>query len=131
MARTIRPPESGELKHRMEVRLRIDTPSGTTINPEYQRVCMRWVKVEPLGTATYASAQQTKTGMTHRLYCRFIPDLGAGHEFVARGRVYRVLRPTGLGGDTVWSVIEVEELGPVSPAEVLPQGGEDEQFSFS
>lgn len=125
--RAMRAPESGELVHRMEVRLRIDKPSGTTIEPEFERICGRWVKVEPLGTATYANAQQTKTGVTHRLYCRYIPDLGSSHEFVAHGRVYRVRRPTILGGRNIWSVIEVEELGPDAP---VPEGGDDGEFSF-
>ncbi|MFG0862606.1 phage head closure protein [Pseudomonas sp. CJQ_13] len=108
----IRPPASGELKHRMEVRKRTDKTAGPGLTPEFERICWRWVKVEPLGTATYASAQQTKTTLTHRLYCRFIPDLDADCEFVGRGRVYRVKRPTDLAGQQVWSVVEVEELGP-------------------
>lgn len=108
----IRAPASGELKHRMEVRKRSDKPVGPGLEPEYTLICRRWVRVEPLGTATYASAQQTKTALTHRLYCRFIPDLDADCEFVSRGRVYRVKRPTDLAGQQVWSVVEVEELGP-------------------
>lgn len=110
----MRAPESGELKHRMEVRRRSDKPAGPGLEPEFTPICGRWVKVEPLGTATYASAQQTKTTITHRLYCRFIPDLDSDCEFVGRGRVYRVKRPTDLGGQQAWSVVEVEELGPES-----------------
>ncbi|WP_410478982.1 head-tail adaptor protein [Pseudomonas sp. zfem002] len=108
----IREPASGELIHRMEVRERADKTAGPGLSAEFRHICMRWVKVEPLGTATYANAQQTKTGVTHRLYCRFIPDLQADVEFVGRGRVYRVKRPSELAGRQVWSVIEVEELGP-------------------
>jgi SPP1 family predicted phage head-tail adaptor len=111
-ASALRAPASGELKHRMEVRKRSDRPGNPGLESEFQHVCWRWVKVEPLGTATYARAQQTKTALTHRLYCRFIPDLDAGCEFVGRGRVYRVKRPTELAGLQIWSVVEVEELGP-------------------
>ncbi|MGO0628723.1 head-tail adaptor protein [Pseudomonas sp. SAR267] len=106
-----RAPASGELKHRMEVRKRADKPSGPGLEPKLTHVCWRWVKVEPLGTATYAAAQQTNTGVTHRLYCRFIPGLASDCEFVSRGRVYRVKRPTELAGEQIWSVVEVEELG--------------------
>lgn len=118
----IREPASGELKHRMEVRKRSDKPVGPGLEPEFTLVCRRWVKVEPLGTATYANAQQTKNGVTHRLYCRFIPALQSDFEFVSRNRVYRVRRPTDLAGRQVWSVVEVEELGPVSREEGRPNG---------
>ncbi|WP_430624182.1 phage head closure protein [Pseudomonas entomophila] len=114
--RGIREPASGELIHRMEVRERADKTAGPGLASEFRHICMRWVKVEPLGTATYAHAQQTKTGVTHRLYCRFIPDLQADVEFVGRGRVYRVKRPSELAGRQIWSVVEVEELGPEVPA---------------
>ncbi|HCV39180.1 MAG TPA: head-tail adaptor protein [Pseudomonas sp.] len=121
-----RAPASGELKHRMEVRKRADKPSGPGLEPELTHVCWRWVKVEPLGTATYAAAQQTNSGVTHRLYCRFILGLGTDCEFVGRGRVYRVKRPTELAGEQVWSVVEVEELG----AEPVPAGGGRGQLRF-
>lgn len=124
--RILRAPESGELRHRMAVRRRTDKPAGPGLGPEFTPICGRWVKVEPLGTATYANAQQTKTGITHRLYCRFIPDLDADCEFVGRGRVYRVKRPTELGGQQVWSVVEVEELGPENQEGGQPHG----QLSF-
>ena len=127
MRPSIREPASGELVHRMQVRIRSDQPEGVGIAPTFIPVCGRWVKVEPLGTATYANAQQTKSGVTHRLYCRHIPGLGSSHEFVGKGRVYRVLRPTELAGRDVWSVVEVEELGPDSPA---PAGGGDGELSF-
>ncbi|MDF9756786.1 hypothetical protein OKW51_003749 [Pseudomonas hunanensis] len=86
------------------------------------------MKVEPLGTATYASAQQTESKATHRLYCRYINGLDGAHEFVARGRVYRVRRPTELGGRTVWSVVEVEELGP--DVQLKNEGGGRVQLRF-
>lgn len=124
----IREPASGELTARMAVRVRVDQPSGVSLAPEYTPVCNRWVKVEPLGTATYASTQQTGTKITHRLYCRHIPGLDSAHEFVWRGRVFRVRRPTDLAGRMVWSVIEVEELGPDAPP--TTGGEEDGQFGF-
>lgn len=126
--RGIREPASGELIHRMEVRVRVDHPAGSSLAPEYTPVCKRWVKVEPLGTAAYASTQQTESKATHRLYCRYINGLDGAHEFVARGRVYRVRRPTELGGRTVWSVVEVEELGPDVP--VKNEGGGHGQLGF-
>uniref|UniRef100_UPI0035CD0185 phage head completion protein n=1 Tax=Pseudomonas ulcerans TaxID=3115852 RepID=UPI0035CD0185 len=106
----------------MAVRRRSDKTAGPGLEPEFTPLCGRWVKVEPLGTATYASVQQTQTTTTHRLYCRFIPDLDADCEFVGRGRVYRVIRPTDLGGRRVWSVIEVEELGPANREGGQPHG---------
>lgn len=127
--RGIREPASGELIHRMEVRIRVDLPDGVGLTPEYTVVCKRWVKVEPLGTAAYTNAQQTESKATHRLYCRHIESLSAAHEFVSRGRVYRVRRPTELAGRTIWSVVEVEELGPDVPAETLG-GGENVQLGF-
>jgi SPP1 family predicted phage head-tail adaptor len=124
----IREPASGELIHRMKVRIRVDQPVGSSLTPVFTHVCDRWVKVEPLGTATYANAQQTGTKVTHRLYCRHVQGLDSAHEFVGRGRVYRVTRPTDLSGRTVWSVIEVEELGP--DALSAEGGADDGQLGF-
>lgn len=124
----IREPASGELIHRMEVRIRVDRPEGVGLAPDYTPVCKRWVKVEPLGTAAYTNAQQTESKATHRLYCRHIAGLDAAHEFVGRGRVYRVRRPTDLAGKTVWSVVEVEELGPDAPP--ANEGGGNVQLGF-
>jgi len=115
----MREPEVGELSHRMQVRTRTDTPLGAGLEPDYTPVCKRWVKVEPLGTATYTNAQQTGSKVTHRLYCRFIKGLDAAYEFVEAGRVFRVHRPTAMRGRNIWSVIEVEELGQ----EVAPGAG--------
>lgn len=124
----IREPSSGELRARMAVRVRVDKPAGAGLAPEFTHVCNRWVKVEPLGTATYANAQQTGNKITHRLYCRHIPGLDSAHELVWHDRVFRVRRPTDLAGHMVWSVIEVEELGPDGPP--ANEGGSDEQFGF-
>lgn len=124
----MREPEVGELSHRMQVRRRVDRSVGTILVPELTPVCKRWVKVEPLGTATYANAQQTESKVTHRLYCRFVRDLDSAHEFVEGGRVFRVHRPTAMRGRAVWSVIEVEELGPDTPA--ASEGGDDGQLGF-
>lgn len=112
----------------MQVRTRVDKQSGAGLAPELTPVCKRWVKVEPLGTATYIHAQQTGSKVTHRLYCRFIRDLDSAHEFVEAGRIFRVHRPTAMRGRNVWSVIEVEELGPDAlPAE---GGADDGQLGF-
>ncbi|PLP87617.1 head-tail adaptor protein [Pseudomonas sp. FFUP_PS_473] len=124
----IREPSSGELRARMAVRVRVDKPAGPGLVPEFTHVCNRWAKVEPLGTATYANAQQTGNKITHRLYCRHIPGLDSAYELVWHDRVFRVRRPTDLAGRMVWSVIEVEELGPDGPP--ANEGGSDEQFGF-
>ncbi|WP_441346513.1 head-tail adaptor protein [Pseudomonas mosselii] len=125
----MREPEAGELTHRMQVRRRVDRPVGVELAPELTPVCKRWVKVEPLGTATYTNAQQTDSKVTHRLYCRFVRDLDSACEFVERGRVFRVHRPTAMRGRNIWSVIEVEELGPDVPAPNT-EGGDDGQLGF-
>lgn len=120
----MREPETGELSHRMAVRIRLDKPAAAGLESEYIAVVKRWVKVEPLGTAIYTGAQQTGTGITHRLYCKFVKNLDTRHEFVERGRVFRVKRPTAMRGRDVWSVIEVEEVhGPdAAPVEGVPDG---------
>ncbi|MFV2949629.1 head-tail adaptor protein [Pseudomonas japonica] len=118
----MRAPEAGELTHRMQVRKRTDKTHGPGLISEFTSVCKRWVKVEPLGTATYANGQQTGHKATHRLYCRFVRELDSAHEFVEAGRVFRVLRPTAMGGRNVWSVVEVEELGPAGEEGGQPRG---------
>ncbi len=123
----MREPETGELSHRMVVRIRIDKQASSGIKSEYTQVIKRWVKVEPLGTATYTGAQQIGNVITHRLYCKFVGGLDIRHELVERGRVFRVKRATALRGRAVWSVIEVEELGPDLPEN---EGGTDGEFSF-
>lgn len=123
----MREPETGELSHRMAVRIRLDKPASSGVDSEYTPVVKRWVKVEPLGTATYTGAQQTGNVITHRLYCKFVGGLDIRHELVERGRVFRVKRATAMRGRAVWSVIEVEELGPDLPEN---EGGTDGEFSF-
>ena len=118
----MREPEVGELNTRATFRIRSDTTSGPGLEAQFEDVAKRWVKIEPPGTATYTGSVQTGTIITHRIYCRFIPDLQSDFEFVGRGRVYRVRRPTDLAGRQVWSVVEVEELGPVSREEGRPNG---------
>lgn len=124
----MREPETGELSHRMAVRIRADKPSGVTLESEFTAVTKRWVKVEPLGTATYTGAQQTGTTITHRLYCKFLKALDTRYEFVERGRVFRVKRVTAMRGRNVWSVVEVEELH--GPDGVAVEGVDDGQFGF-
>lgn len=124
----MREPETGELCHRMQVRIRHDLPAAAGVESQFTPVCSRWVKVEPLGTATYAGGVQTGTIITHRLYCRFIRNLDNRHEFVQRGRVFRVRRPTEMRGRYVWSVIEVEEIS--APDQVPVEGGDNGEFSF-
>lgn len=124
----LREPCAGELDHRLDVRLRVDKPDGTSLTPEFTHVCKRWVKIEPLGTATYANAQQTASKVTHRFYCRYIQGLDSAHEFVGRGRVYRVRRPTDFAGRTVWSVVEVEEVHG-SDVQIV-EGVTDVEFGF-
>lgn len=123
----MREPETGELSHRMAVRIRHDKPAGVGQTSEYTPVARRWVKVEPLGTATYTGVQQTGNVITHRLYCKFIKGVDIRHELVERGRVFRVKRATAMRGRAVWSVIEVEELGPDLPEN---EGGTNGEFSF-
>lgn len=123
----MREPETGELSHRMVVRIRHDTPKGSGLASQFTEVAKRWVKVEPLGTATYTGAKQTGTEITHRLYCRFLEGLDTRYELAGGGRVFRVKRPTAMRGRAVWSVIEVEELGTEVPT--IP-GGDDVELGF-
>lgn len=122
----MRAPEVGELRTRAVVRIRIDATSGPGLESSFQEVAKRWCKIEPLGTATYTGSVQTGTAITHRIYCRFVCGLDSRHEVVAGGRVFRVKRPTGLGGRHIWSVIEVEELQEAD----APAGGGHGELRF-
>lgn len=125
----MRPPEAGELQHRVQVRLRADHAQrdGPGLESEFIPVASRWAKIEPLGTATYQGTVQTGNVFTHRIYFRYVPGLDARHEIVEAGQVFRVKRPSTIGGRKVWSVIEVEEVqsGAVDAGEVI-----DDEFRF-
>ncbi|MBC2655089.1 head-tail adaptor protein [Pseudomonas sp. MSSRFD41] len=125
----MRPPEAGELQHRVQVRRRADHAQrdGPGLESEFIPVASRWAKIEPLGTATYQGTVQTGNVFTHRIYFRYVRGLDARHEIVEGGQVFRVKRPSTIAGRNVWSVVEVEEVqsGAVEAGEVI-----DDEFRF-
>ena len=111
---TLRAPQAGELDTLISIVRLSDSPADvgelTTTETE---ILKRWAKIVPVGTATYVETCQTDTGITHRIYIDYTPDI---FQFdvckTSDGRRFRVQRSCALNGGRVCTILECEELSP-------------------
>jgi hypothetical protein len=73
----------------------------------------RWAKIDPVGTAVYANGVQTDVKITHRVTFYYLKGMSESHEVVHGVTIYRVRRVTDINGKRRYTLLEVEELGPV------------------
>lgn len=112
----MRPPKVGELDKRARILVRQDQPSGGfDIVETYTPVAERWAKREPVGGAVYVGSAQVGNAITHRITIRRLSGLGTSHVVDCEEMRHAVKRVTDLNGEGRWTVLEVEELGPVPP----------------
>lgn len=112
----MREPSAGELDRRITVRLRSDTPaSDLGLDSIFTDQKQRWAKIEPVGTAVYATGVQTEDRLTHRVILYYLKGMSDAHEVVHGGSIYRVKRVADMNGSRRFTVLEVEELGPAQP----------------
>lgn len=105
-------PFVGELNRRVTIRIRRDVSVGLAgLVAEYPTTLKRWARLVPVGTAVWAAAVQTEERVTHSCILRRIPDITTDYELVSRGRVYAVRRCAELRGETIYTVLDLEELG--------------------
>jgi SPP1 family predicted phage head-tail adaptor len=109
----MREPSAGELDRRITLRLRTDVPAPDLgLDSLFAGQKKRWAKIEPVGTAVYASGVQTDVKITHRVTIYYLKGMSESHEVVHGTTVYRVRRVTDMNGKRRYTLLEVEELGP-------------------
>jgi len=110
----LREPGAGELDRRITLRLRADQPAPDLgLSSIFTDEKKRWAKIEPVGAATYSAGLQIDDKVTHRVTLYYLDGLSDAHEVLHSKRLYRIRRVTDLNGGHRYSVLEVEELGPV------------------
>ena len=114
-------PESGELKHQIEIIRRVDYPLANHQAKQIDTVIFTcWSKVEPTGSL-YWGTVQIEQKATHRFWFRSVlgktDALSISHGILIKcdGRFYRPTRVTDANGDGVFTVVEACELGDILP----------------
>lgn len=107
----MRPPSAGELKWRLQIRRVTEEPDANfSTRPEYHDHAYVWGKLMPLTGGIYMAGVQIDEKVTHRCLIRW-RQLTCDHQMVHGSTVYRVKRCEPLNGETIWALVELEELG--------------------
>lgn len=107
-------PTTGELNRRVLIRRWQDQPNAAFgIDPVYDPGVTVWGKLVPVGNAVYYGAKQTGDSITHRCVIRYRAGITGEHVVESSGVRYRVKRADSLGWERRYTVMELEELGPV------------------
>lgn len=114
-------PESGELKHQIEIIRRIDLPlSHHQVKQLDTLIFSCWAKIEPTG-ALYWGTVQIEQKATHRFWMRTVAGktdvLSINHGILIKceGRFYRPTRVTDANGEGVFTLIEACEMSDMQP----------------
>lgn len=103
---------AGDLDKRVVIRRREDRAIGySSTVASHSDVKKRWASLKPVGTAVWTSSLQTEEAVTHRAVMRFLTGVTNDHELIYDGVVYRVKRIAPLGGERVFLIVDLEELG--------------------
>lgn len=106
----MRPPSAGELKQRLQIRLVTEVPDDNfSTRPEYHDQITVWGKLMPVTGGIYMAGVQIEEKVTHKCLIRW-RQLTGDHQMVHKGSVYRVRRCEPLNGETVWALVELEQL---------------------
>ncbi|MFM5431392.1 head-tail adaptor protein [Aeromonas veronii] len=107
----MRPPSAGELKQRLQIRLVTEVPDDNfSTRPEYHDQITVWGKLMPVTGGIHMAGVQIDEKVTHKCLIRW-RQLTGDHQMVHKGAVYRVKRCEPLNGETVWALVELEQLG--------------------
>ncbi|AOE63787.1 head-tail adaptor protein [Pseudomonas corrugata] len=121
-----REPTIGEMKRRVAVRLRTDTPAADMgLDSSFSVLKGIWARIEPVGTATYTDGVQTDVKITHRISIRLLNGItdaheivhvrkgaGGGYEVVPDTPLYRVKRSADMNDSRRFTLLDVEEMSP-------------------
>ena len=111
---TVREPGASELDRRITIRLRQDAPaSDMGLEPIFTDEKQRWARIQPVGSAVYSAGLQIDAKITHRVTFYYLKGVSDAHEVLHGATLYRVRRVTDMNGNRRFTVLEVEELGPV------------------
>lgn len=105
-------PDPGELNKRVNIRLRVDSPSddmGT--EPTYPVQFPAWAKVVQTSATTYQETAQTENVITHYITIRWRRGITSDFEVVVDELVYRVKRARDLNSERRYLLLECTELG--------------------
>lgn len=81
----------GQLRHRITIKARTETPSGTYQTTEaFSTVATVWGKVEPLKGLQRIDTKQVGVGVTHRIYLRCLENLTDRHWLEYDGRRFNI-----------------------------------------
>lgn len=114
-------PAIGEFDKRVLIRRWQDQPSGFTgIDQTMDAGLAAWARIEPAGAALFYGTAQVESGVTHRLATwrtvSINADLiGGGHVVDHAGMRYRVRRATDINGQRAFVLLDLEQLGTVTP----------------
>ncbi|WP_042956586.1 phage head closure protein [Pseudomonas brassicacearum] len=111
---TVREPGASELDRRITIRLRQDAPaSDMGLEPIFTDEKQRWARIQPVGSAVYSAGLQIDSKITHRVTFYYLKGMSDAHEVLHGTTLYRVRRVTDMNGNRRFTVLDVEELGPV------------------
>lgn len=106
----MRPPSAGELKQRLQIRRVTEEPAEDfSTRQVYHDQINAWGKLMPVTGGIYQAGVQIDEKVTHKCLIRW-RQLTCDHQMVHKGAVYRVKRCEPLNGETVWALVELEQL---------------------
>ena len=114
-------PVIGALDKRVKIRRWQDEPDITTgVEQTYDAGVPAWARIEPTGAALFYGTAQVESGVTHRLAtwrtAAINADLvGGGHVVDHGGMRYRVRRATDINGQRAFVLLDLEQLGTITP----------------
>jgi len=111
-------PTAGQLRRRLTINKRIETPNNANnLDSSYAPVATVWCKREAVKGSAYFTSRQVGDDITHRFTVRHNPtimaaaDLGTMYELECDGQHYRPQRMYELTDTDRFTVIEAVELG--------------------
>lgn len=108
---SLRPPSAGELKQRLLIRRVTEEPAEDfSTRQVYHDQLNVWGKLMPVTGGVYMAGVQIDEKVTHKCVIRWRP-LNCDHQVVLGSTTYQVKRCEPLNGETVWALLELEELG--------------------
>ena len=114
-------PTIGEFDKRIRIRLWQDQPdAGTGIDQTYDAGVPAWARIVPAGAALFYGTAQVESGVTHRLATWRTASvnadvIGGAHVVEHGGMRYRVRRATDINGERAFVLLDLEQLGSITP----------------
>lgn len=102
---------AGRMRHRFEVREKVETPDGAGgFFEEWQRRFDVWAEIEPMGAASAYQARAQSSEISHRLRIRKRADVRAGMRMLRQRRVFDLLTVFDPDETGRFLVLEAREI---------------------